>query len=127
MLVYNKKSILATCCDKDGICFGDGTDDWCCGGKFYCSNNSPIYAVNKGGILCPASPRKDVAFAMNIAGISLMVLLVMIFALRFRKKSASVSYVSKEDEVIQHDHEELPQNSTVNETEMFDPFQDRQK
>ena len=67
------------------------------------------------------------AFAMNIAGISLMVLLVMIFALRFRKKSASVSYVSKEDEVIQHDHEELPQNSTVNETEMFDPFQDRQK
>ena len=45
--------ILAKCCDQDSLCFGDGTDDWCCDGEFYCSNNSEKYANEKGGILCP--------------------------------------------------------------------------
>ena len=86
MLVYNTKSILATCCDKDGICFGDGTDDWCCGEQFYCSSNSLEYAEEKGGILCPSNVKKDIAFFMNIAGITIMLLFIIIFGVYLKKR-----------------------------------------
>jgi len=42
----------ATCCDVDGSCM-DGTDDWCCGEDYYCSNDGEEYAEAMGGMLCP--------------------------------------------------------------------------
>ena len=70
--------VLAKCCDKDGLCFGDGTDDWCCEEKFYCSTNSEEYASKQGGIVCPQSVRRETAKYSNIAGIAIMVFLMVL-------------------------------------------------
>jgi hypothetical protein len=44
-------TVAAKCCDSDGSCT-DGDDDWCCGEKFFCSNNGAAYAAAKGGVYC---------------------------------------------------------------------------
>ena len=93
LLEYNTKSVLASCCDPDGLCYGDGTDDWCCGETYYCSNNGRKHAELKGGIECPLTPRKDVAFIINITGITITVALILLFINMFRKKAASISYI----------------------------------
>lgn len=49
-------AVLATCCDYDGVCYGDLTDGWCCGGKFYCTTDSPQKAKELGGELCKFNP-----------------------------------------------------------------------
>ena len=61
---------------------------------------------------------------MNIAGITIMFLFVLIFGIRMKKRDQTAPlYIKEEEVVIRHDHEELGTHSTVNETEMFDPFQ----
>mmetsp|Transcript_116386 Transcript_116386/g.370246 ORF Transcript_116386/g.370246 Transcript_116386/m.370246 type:complete len:229 (-) Transcript_116386:54-740(-) len=51
---------MPECCDGDGSC-DDGDDDYCCGEKFYCSNDGADYAAGMGGILCPAKEKMSCA------------------------------------------------------------------
>ena len=37
----------------------NGTDDWCCNGEFYCSNDGEDYAITMGGIMCPSMNNTD--------------------------------------------------------------------
>lgn len=69
--------VLAKCCDSDNLCFGDGSDSWCCEGEFYCSNNSELYAKKRGGILCPIDYSRFGAKVTNISGLSVVIALVV--------------------------------------------------
>ena len=70
--------MLATCCDNDNLCFGDGTDDWCCDDKFYCSTNNEKYAIEKNGILCPVDLGRKGEYITNVTGIIISIVLTLL-------------------------------------------------
>ena len=43
----------------------NGTDDWCCNGEFYCSNDGEDYAISMGGIMCPSMNITDMLDIMD--------------------------------------------------------------
>ena len=68
--------VLATCCDYDGVCYGDLTDGWCCRGKFYCTTDSPQKAKELGGELCKFNPN---VYARNFTLLIMLITCVILF------------------------------------------------
>ena len=72
------KVTMATCCDADGFCYGDGSDAWCCNNSFYCTNDNPIRAAERGGILCPKNEAMVAHKILNTIGLVISGLLILL-------------------------------------------------
>ena len=69
---------MATCCDADGFCYGDGNDAWCCNKGFYCTNDNPIRAAERGGIMCPINEAMFASKILNILGLAISVMFILL-------------------------------------------------
>ena len=70
---------IGECCDVDGFCYGDGSDAWCCDGRYFCTYDGPVKAAERGGIECPIDPARIAAKTANIIGLVVMGMLFLVF------------------------------------------------